>query len=211
MCQEGDPKIDTQNDMPQTSFRSHSMHSRTQSIVVTRDNFANLPTISKCLPEVKPVTSEPSKCLSEAKMRVLAYHLPGAIRLSTWKLLYTPTRDGYSHLTFFEKLEDHEETVLVIKDTRGYIFGAFLTQEWHNTRNFYGDGYSFVFTFRDADDLEIYPATGETDNYQQSDGDGFIIGGGEDSSQRASITVSDSYSRGHSSVSSTYDNYRLCS
>lgn len=58
---------------------------------------------------------------------------------------------------------------MVIQDTKGYIFGAFVTEEWHSTGNFYGDGYSFVFSFRDSDDLEIYPATGENDLYQQSD------------------------------------------
>ena len=153
--------------MPQSAFRSYSMSSkmRAASIVVTRDNFTDMPTISKCLPEFKPVSSEPSAIMSEAKMRVLANHLPGSIRLSKWTLLYTPGRDGYSHLTFFEKLEEYEETVLVIRDTRNYIFGAFLTEEWRHTSNFYGDGYSFVFTFRDGDDLELYPATGETDNY----------------------------------------------
>ena len=138
-----------------------------------------MPTISKCLPEVKPVCSEASKALSEAKMHVLSYHLPGTSRLSKWNLLFTTRRDGYSHLTFFEKLADYEETVLVIKDTRGYVFGAYLTQEWRNTRSFYGDGYTFVYTFRDGDDLEIYPATGEAELYMQSDRNGFIIGGSD--------------------------------
>ena len=98
-------------------------------------------------------------------MRVLAYHLPGAIRLSKWSLLYTPSKNGYSHLTFFDKLDGNVETLLVIKDTRGYVFGAFMTEEWRMTSSFYGDGYSFVFTFRDGDDLELYPATGDNDNY----------------------------------------------
>ena len=132
MCQEGDPRVET-NDLPSSAAFRHGSSSvkRTSSIVVTRDSFVNLPTISKCLPEVKPVASDPSKCLSEAKMRVLAYHLPGACRLSKWSLLYTPSRDGYSHLTFFRKLEDYEQTMLVIKDTRGYVFGAFATEAWH--------------------------------------------------------------------------------
>ena len=144
-------------------------------------------------------------------MRVLAYHLPGGIKLSKWSLLFSPGRDGYSHLTFFRKLEEHEQTILIIKDSRGYIFGAFLTEEWHNTANFYGDGFSFVFTFRDGDDLELYPATGETDNYIQSDEDGIIIGGGDDPGQRASLMISDAFARGHSGISSCYDNTRLCS
>ena len=76
-----------------------------------------MPTISKCLPEVKPVTDEPSNVLSEAKMHVLSYHLPGTIRLNKWSLLFTPRRDGYSPITFYEKLEDYEETLVVVKDT----------------------------------------------------------------------------------------------
>lgn len=123
-------------------------------------------------------------------MHVLSYHLPGGIRLCQWSLLFTPARDGFSHLTFFEKLENHEETILVIKDTRGYVFGALCTEEWRETPHFYGDGYSFVFTFRDGDDLELYPASGEADLYMQSDRDGFIIGGSDNPQQRASIIIS---------------------
>jgi len=149
-----------------SACRSYSLSSsRTQSIVVTRETFQNMPTISKCLPEVKLVSSEPSKVLSQAKMHVLSYHLPSTIRLSKWDLLFTPSRDGYSNLTFFSKLEDMQETILVIKDTRGYIFGAFVTEEWRDSNSFYGDGYSFVFSFKNGDDLSLYPATGECELY----------------------------------------------
>jgi len=144
-------------------------------------------------------------------MHVLSYHLPGTIRLSKWKLLFTTCEDGYSHLTFYDRLEDAPETILVIKDTKGYVFGAFLTEEWNLTSKFYGDGYSFVFSFMDGDDLELYPATGENDLYQQSDRDGIIIGGSDNSSQRSSLTISDRFSRGHSGVSNCYNNHRLCS
>jgi len=87
-----------------------------------------MPTISKCLPEVKTVASEPSKILSEAKMHVLSFYLPGGIRLSKWKLLFTPTEHGYSHVTFFDRLENAMETILVVKDSKGSVFGAFLTE-----------------------------------------------------------------------------------
>ncbi len=56
-------------------------------------------------------------------------------------------------MTFFSKLEDMTETILVIKDSQGYVFGALTTEEWQNRNGFYGDGYSFVFTFKDGDDL----------------------------------------------------------
>ena len=135
------------------------------SIVVTKESFANMPMISSCLPDFKLMASEKSKVLNDGQMQVLSYHLPGTCRLSQWQLLFTTRRDGYSHFTFFEKLSNMPETILVVKDTKGYVFGAFLTEEWHRSSNFYGDGYSFVFSFRDGDDLELYTASGETDLY----------------------------------------------
>ena len=110
-------------------------------------------------------TSEPSEILNEARVHVLTYHLPGTIRLSQWKKLFSVSRDGYSPLTFFDKTEEHDYTILALKDTKGYIFGAFCTEEWRPGNRFYGDGYSFVFTFREGDDLEIYRASGEDDQY----------------------------------------------
>mmetsp|Transcript_18983 Transcript_18983/g.23522 ORF Transcript_18983/g.23522 Transcript_18983/m.23522 type:complete len:108 (+) Transcript_18983:89-412(+) len=102
------------------------------SIIVTRENFKDMRTISKCLPEVKPVADEASQVLSPAKMLVLSYHLPGAIRLNKWTLLFSPRRDGYSPLTFFERAEEYEETLLVVKDTQNYVFGAFSTERWRD-------------------------------------------------------------------------------
>lgn len=87
MCQEGTPRIEDRQygGGNQSGYRSYSMaSSRMQSIVITKDNFRDMPVISKCLPDVKTVSSEPSQILSEAKMHVLGYHLPGTSRLSKW-------------------------------------------------------------------------------------------------------------------------------
>ena len=97
------------------------------------------------------------------------------------------------------------------KDSQGHVFGAFLTEEWRNTRDFYGDGFSFVFTFHSGDDLEIYPASGETDFFIQSDHDSIIIGAPDVPDQRASLMISNGFSRGHSGVSNCYMNQSLCS
>ena len=64
-----------------------------------------------------------------------------------------------------------------------------MTEMWQEKRYFYGDGYSFVFTFRDGDDLELFPASGECEMFQQSDKKGFIIGGSESMGQQTAITV----------------------
>ena len=117
------------------------------------------------MPDVKIFTAEPSDILNTARIHVLTYHLPGIIRLNKWVKLFSISRDGYSHHTFFDRVEGHDYTILAIKDTKGYLFGAFCTEEWRYDKKFYGDGYSFVFTFREGDDLEIYKASGEDDNF----------------------------------------------
>jgi len=81
----------------------------------------------------------------------------------------------------------------VIKDRVGYIFGAFCAEEWKNSNVFFGNGDAFVFTFRNGDDLEIYPATGMDTQYQSADKDGIIIGGSTAAKSRAAITISNRF------------------
>ena len=98
-----------------------------------------------------------------------------------------------------------------MKDTKGYLFGAFCTEEWKYAKNFYGDGYSFVFTFREGDDLEIYRASGEDDHYQLADTDGFIIGGAKAiTGKRSALSIFNQFTEGHSGECETYASERLC-
>lgn len=58
-----------------------------------------------------------------------------------------------------------------------------------------------MFTFRNGDDLELFPASGECEMFQQSDDQGFIIGGSEKVGQQTAITVLDRFRRGFSGTS----------
>lgn len=185
------------------------MQSRLTSIVMTKDDFAEMPSISNCLPEFKPIALEKSKILSQGKQLVLTYHLPASLKFLNWSLLYTPRRDGIFYSTFFEKCANEDYTLLVIKDTANNVFGAFCTEIWQKSSKFVGDGYSFVFTFRDKDDLELYPASGAFDLYQQSDESGIIVGGSESSKRRCAIRLGNNFSMGNSSESDTYQNASL--
>jgi hypothetical protein len=98
-------------------------------------------------------------------MLVLSYHLPAVIRLQNWQLLFSLERDGYSHHTFFDKLNRNEETILVIQDRHGHNFGAFCTSIWESARGFTGDYNSWIFTFRKGEDLHLWPATGNNEMY----------------------------------------------
>jgi hypothetical protein len=73
--------------------------------------------------------------------------MPALVKMREWKLLFTIATDGVSYTTFYENLRDRDNTVLLIKDTKGKVFGAYLSEAWHKTLHFYGMGESFVFSF----------------------------------------------------------------
>lgn len=200
-----------QMELPSRNYSACSFESRAVSVIVTKADFQNLPIISKCLPEYKPIALEKSEILSTAQIKVLSYHLPAIVRLFNWKLVFSTYRDGNSHHNFFDKCSDHEYTILVIKDRVGFIFGALCAEAWDaGEKGFYGNGDNFVFTFRNSDDLEIFPATGMDTQYQSADADGIIIGGSTVIKSRAAITVNNRFRQGHSGNSSTFENDILC-
>ena len=72
-----------------------------------------------------------------------------------WTLLFTIDIDGVSYQTFFNKVMDRDNTVFLIKDTKGKIFGGYFSESWRKANHFYGFGDSFVFNF--DEDRIIYP------------------------------------------------------
>ena len=86
-------------------------------------------TILSCLPNYRPAITEGSNILDDGKIHVLHYYLPATLKMQAWKLLFTPQQHGGSQYTFMDKIEGHEDTLIVIKDTLGHIFGAYCSEE----------------------------------------------------------------------------------
>lgn len=85
-----------------------------RNTIFTKEQFKGITNLFKSLPDYHPIARDKSEILNKGQMLVLSYHLPAVIRLQNWQLLFSLSRDGYSHHTFFEKLEDNEETILVV-------------------------------------------------------------------------------------------------
>jgi TLD len=77
----------------------------------------------------------------------IAYYMPSLVRMREWTRLFTIAKDGVSYTTFYENLKDRDNTVILIKDNKGKIFGAYCSEYWRKAMHFYGLGDSFVFTF----------------------------------------------------------------
>jgi hypothetical protein len=64
-----------------------------------------------------------------------------------WDLLFSIDSEGTSMMTFYNCIQEHEETIILIRDSDDCIFGAFTNERWHYDKKFYGSAESFVFNF----------------------------------------------------------------
>jgi TLD len=103
--------------------------------------------ISRCLPEFTPITKSDSNIMDNKMRSQIALYLPSLVRMREWTLLYTIAKDGISYTTFYANVKDRDNTVILIKDTKGKVFGAYCSESWRKAMHFYGFGDSFVFNF----------------------------------------------------------------
>lgn len=89
--------------------------------------------------------------------------LPSLVRMSDWELLYNMNTDGVSIGTFYEKCKKIRTTLIVIKDSKGTIFGGYCTEAWRTSTKFFGTGENFLFTFKYDNKITVYRWTGESD------------------------------------------------
>lgn len=120
---------------------------------------SNLASIIKYIPN----KSEKSEILNDLQISNLVDNFPSRLKTMDWTLVFSINRDGVSVGTFFEKCRFYRYTLLVIKDTNGWIFGGFCCETWKTSIKFYGTGESFLYTFKDGSEPIFYDWSGEND------------------------------------------------
>jgi hypothetical protein len=60
---------------------------------------------------------------------------------------------GISMTTFIENCKGEDVTLMILEDSHGYKFGSFVFDDWKHRKKFYGSGESFVYTFKDGEDV----------------------------------------------------------
>ena len=68
-------------------------------------------------------------------------------------------------ITFMEKIKREETTLILCVDEGGYKFGSLQFYDWMPRKLFFGTGESFVFTFKDTEDVTVYYGTGKNSMY----------------------------------------------
>ena len=145
-----------------------------------------------------PNKSEKSEILNDLQISNLVENFPSMMKTMDWTLVYSVNRDGVSVGTFFEKCRDWRYTLLVIKDTQGFIFGGFCCEVWKQSSKFYGTGESFIYTFKNGNNVTVFDWTGENDQIQWANQESIGLGGG--TLGRFAIYLKDNFLKGSSSA-----------
>ncbi|CAD6268368.1 unnamed protein product [Miscanthus lutarioriparius] len=97
-----------------------------------------------------------------------AWHIGGGFsqhEVQEWKLLYHSSLHGQSFNTFLGKVTNGDaQTVLIVKDPEGSIYGGYASQPWERHSDFYGDMKTFLFKLYPQ--ASIFCPTGANKNLQ---------------------------------------------
>ncbi|KAJ3597021.1 hypothetical protein NHX12_003421 [Muraenolepis orangiensis] len=121
------------------------------------------------------------KCLLDLPtLMFLAPQLPDGYS-APWRLLFSTHLHGESFSRMVAGLARQGPTLLLIRDTRGHVFGAFASHAWEMKPQFQGDSRCFLFTVNPR--LRVYTATGYNQHFmylnqnQQTMPNGLGMGG----------------------------------
>lgn len=110
--------------------------------------------------------SKPSLLSTSESVFLLDYQLPSEFQSNIyWKKIFCLRDMGVSWTNFMNALMNNPgSTLLVMKDTDGYVFGALAGSNWSIEPKFYGTPDSYLF--RLAPKMEVFKPTGINSNYQ---------------------------------------------
>jgi len=134
--------------------------------------------------------------------------LPIRLRDYNWKLLFSTGNDGTSLNTFYNRVAEHNYTLIFIKESSGNVFGGFCTESWQPLNKYFGTGESFVISVRPK--VDCYKWTTSNDYFMFASMEYLAMGGGGVGGRHAFYLDAD-FSWGTSEVSQTYLNRRLSS
>mmetsp|Transcript_19113 Transcript_19113/g.24811 ORF Transcript_19113/g.24811 Transcript_19113/m.24811 type:complete len:653 (-) Transcript_19113:234-2192(-) len=169
------------------------------------------------IPRIPPAPSSYPYILTQDIFKALHHSLPASLLYSQWNRIYCLAQHGDAFEVFMRLSEKVEKTVLIVKSTKGDIFGGFVDNAWKRKGNdqFYGGGQSLLFRLDDDElnnrqTLHIYKWTGVNRYIQLCDvtRKKIAMGGG---GSNFGLCIEDDFRRGSTHTCETFGNEPLCS
>jgi hypothetical protein len=155
--------------------------------------------------------------LTRPQMHQIASHvLPRGIAYCRWKRLYTLARDGDAFDACLRCIQDHPQTLLVVRTSRNAVMGAFVDAAWEpHTQNgacYYGGSSACLFKIdAKSGKVKYFKWTGANHYVQLCDASNKMIAfGGGGGGGSFGLCLQDDFQVGSTGHCATFDNEPLC-
>lgn len=146
--------------------------------------------------------SKPSKIADESLLCQLLDSVPARYQRSTFDLLYSSDEHGRNLKLLYKKVSKKPNTLLLIQDDVGSVFGGYASREWISQLHFYGNSESFLFKLQPK--VEIFRSTNKNEFFQLCNGNSLAMGGGKECG--FGLILDNSLIKGHSAPCETFGN-----
>ncbi|XP_025090916.1 oxidation resistance protein 1-like isoform X2 [Pomacea canaliculata] len=158
-------------------------------------------------PSIMPELNDESSILNAKQIYELSESLPPRTIGYKWSLIYSTAKHGFSLNRLYREMAHLDSPVLlVVMDTAGYIFGAFINTPLKVSDHFYGTGECCLWAFRN--ELKMYRWTGQNTFFIKGNFDSISIGASEG---KFGLWLDGDLYHGRSHRCSTFDNEVLSS
>ena len=155
-----------------------------------------------------PKLDIPSDILSAYQLKELYEFLPDSHQYSDLYRIFSLTIDGSSLRTFYDKCQEVNNSILVVKDEEGNIFGAYASESFEPTKNFMGTGECFLFSFFKGNKIHVFNSTGINRFFMYCDDEQICFGCSDD---YFSLALTKDLNEGYTHTTQTYQNLPLSS
>ena len=150
-----------------------------------------------------PKLDVPSEIFTPIQLKELHSKLPGYHQYTNLKRIFTISVDGCALRSFYTKCEKVNNSIIVVKDDEGNVFGAYASESFSPKFTFYGTGECFLFTFYKDNRIQFFNSTEKNDHYMYGDNDQICFGCSDD---YFSLALTHDFLEGYSKKTQTYDN-----
>ena len=153
-----------------------------------------------------PRLDSDSEILNNEQLKELHSYLPYFHQYVSFHKAFSISIDGSALKSLYKKCSGIKNSILVIKDDEGNVFGGYASYEFYPSATFSGSLDNFLFTFYKEDKIYIYRATELNDHYMYCDNEKICFGNTDD---YFSLCIKNNLLEGYSKSTSTYKNKPL--
>lgn len=157
--------------------------------------------------DVNMLLMDNSGFLKTEHLEFLVKLVPDLVKNYRWHLTFSTREDGYNLQTLFNNVQDEQYSFIICKDSRGGVFGGYLSEPIVPSGEFFGTGESFLFVLEPQSRRAAFPWTAANSYVAVATHQYLGMGGNvNERERRFGLFLDRDLSKGHSGPCETFRN-----